>query len=144
MSITIDEAALITWANNPNGPVAREIEFVTANDVYWIVKDVLDRPSSFTRTERGWKVWQSNPPVGPPLQRTGNLWSSVQHTRPRRDAQGVHCDITVQSTPRIRERRDGTIYLDEYPYVEHLIADGYIFVFPDDPRFTIVPRQADQ
>ena len=36
MTITIDHAAIDAWANDPNGQIARELEFVTANDVYWI------------------------------------------------------------------------------------------------------------
>lgn len=144
MTITIDHAAIDAWANNPNGQIARELEFVTANDVYWIVKDALDQPSSFSTNERGWHIWQVNEAPGPPLSRTGRLWASVRHTRPRRDARGLHCDITVESTPRFRQDARGNVSFDTFDYVNRLIQDGYVFVHRNDPRFKIVERGPGQ
>lgn len=145
MSIMIDHAAINAWANSLNGPVAREIEFVTANTVYWIVKDAIDQPAPYSVNKRGWRIYQRNEPPGPPFTRTGRLWQSVKHTRPERDAKGVHCDITVESIPRARRDKNGNTFFDEYDYVrEELIPKGYIFVPNGDKRFTIVPRGPGQ
>lgn len=137
-------AALAALASNPSGPIARELEFVAHNDVYWIVKDALDQPSSFSTTERGWHVWQVNEPPGPPLSRTGRLWDSVRVDRPKRDAQGVHVDITVQSTPRAVADAKGNVHFDNFDYVNKLIQDGYIFVHKGDNRFKILERGPGQ
>ena len=116
VNITIDEAGIKALVNDKNGPIARELEFIVANDIEWIVKDTLNIMAPFTVNQRGWRVYAENKPQGPPRQRSGRLWSSISHSRPEVDALGLHCDVTGET--------DGS-----YDYLgEQLVPRGYIFV----------------
>lgn len=142
--ITIDQGAIDRLAHDASGEIARALFFEAHNTVFWIVKDTLNKLASFTVGRNKRIIWQANPPVGPPLQRTGRLWSSVAVGRPARDAQGVHVDILVHSIPRTRMDPKGNVSFDTHDYVKQLIERGYIFVPRNDPRFVILPRGPGQ
>lgn len=128
-SFTIDQAAIDALARDATGPVARALEFEAANSIEWDVKDALNVPATFKVARGGRKVYDPNPPVGPPRTRSGDLWASVSHTRPTIvGGGGLHVDVTVRSSH----------YNFDYP--EWLIQQGYVFVNPGNQRYTIVER----
>lgn len=139
-------AALNTLVNDPRGWLARELEFIAEEVVVPIVKNAIGVPATFTTNDRGHRNWERNEPPGPPKMRTGNLVSSIEHTRAKRDSHGLLVEVTAVSLPRTRFDRKGNSYIDEYDYVAlFLVPRNYFFVLiDDDPRFTQVPRSVGQ
>lgn len=73
MSVTIFEVALDAFANDPSGPIARELEKAARDIVAPLAAQTLSEPAV-----RVGRFWDLNPPPGPPRRRTGDLINSIE------------------------------------------------------------------
>lgn len=122
--IIIDSGAIKRLARDPAGGIARELEFITANTVEWDVKNALNVPAPYTIDQKGREVYPPHPPPGPPWARSGRMWSSVDHERPKVDAIGLHCDITISAV------NDAG-----FAYPSELLRRRYRFTPPGSKRY---------